>query len=199
MKLKNILLVTAFALIATTASPAATISATLASIYPTSTTQGTFTGGPLSSVYSGALTFTSNSVGEFLAFCVEPEQSISIGQTITYSVSSPNQVELAQVMAVYVASSRDALNSQGAQWAIWELLNDSTIDLSAGNVRLASGAVKNMTQSYLNTYSSYAPLENVLRLSSSNRQDMIAIIPEPTVTLLGSIGLFGLIRRRRIK
>jgi hypothetical protein len=178
---------------------ATTISATLNSINPTSTTQGTYTGDSYTAINSGALTFTSPTVGSFIAFCVEPEETINLGESVTYTLTTLTRTDLAQIMAVYYASPQDALNAQGAQWAMWELLQDHSVNLSKGDVKLPNGAVKDKANEYLDMYEDFAPASNAVWLSSSNRQDMIACIPEPqpAAMLLGAFGIITLLRRRK--
>jgi hypothetical protein len=176
----------------------ATITATLDSINPTTTTQGTYTGKPFTDIYSGALTFTVGSGDSFLAFCAEPASTISLGETVTYTLTPLTRTDLAQIMSVYYASPRDTLNAQGAQWAIWELLTDNKPDLEKGKVMLPEGAVRDKADEYLDAYEDAVPASNIVWLSSSDRQDMIACIPEPQPALLvGTFGIIALLRRRK--
>jgi hypothetical protein len=198
MKLTTLFAMACF-MFAVPITSATTISATLNSINPTSTTQGTYTGDSYTAINSGALTFTSPTVGSFIAFCVEPEETINLGESVTYTLTTLTRTDLAQIMAVYYASPQDALNAQGAQWAMWELLQDHSVNLSKGDVKLPNGAVKDKANEYLDMYEDFAPASNAVWLSSSNRQDMIACIPEPqpAAMLLGAFGIITLLRRRK--
>lgn len=196
MKLKTLLLVTTLAFSAL-APAASTLTATLTKMYPSITTQGTYTGNSYTSIHSGVLTFTSGD-SEFLAFCGEPTQTISLKETVTFNISALASTELAQVMAKFLSSSRDSLNAQGAQWAMWELIRDDKPNFSNGLVKLPNGLVRDIANEYLDTYTSFTPAENVVLLSSLNRQDMIACIPEPRAALLGGLGVIALLRRRRV-
>lgn len=176
---------------------AATLTATLDKLDPMTTSQGTFTGGQNVATYAGALEFSSPTIGSFTAFCSDPLQQIGLGETLTYNVSHTVPLSVAQVFSAYLDSTLTDLDAQAAQWAIWELLLDSNQNLSNGNVKVASGAVRDAAYRYLNTYTNYAPAEGIVMLTNPTRQDMVAVIPEPGAALLGSIGFIILLRRRR--
>jgi Tfp pilus assembly protein PilZ len=199
MKLRNTLLTAAF-FAAAPFMQAASITTTLNAINPNTPSQGTFVGGGFNSVYAGVLNFTSTAYLTFDAFCIEPNESISLGQTVTYNIealNSPERIQVARVMAVYLASDRSSLQAQGAQWAIWELLLDNKIDLSKNVVKLPAGRVREFANTYLTTFENYAPADNLVWLTSDNIQDMVAIVPEPSAALIGGIGILLMLRRRR--
>src|SRR5690606_3951737 len=67
---------------------------------------------------------------EFQAFCVDPLQSLSYGESVTYEVQDISDLAssliIARLIGGYLASERTDLDAAAVQWAIWEVVAEVT-------------------------------------------------------------------------
>jgi len=156
-----------------------------------------------------------------LAFCIDPHQIASTSnnsyQVSTdfegyFSPSSSDAADVAKLYSLYYSSTLDSdVHAAGFQLALWELVGDSTKNLTKGNVRAVSGTrsdVKSMAQSMLDglqrsnwgtdTYT-FTPY------TSDKRQDFLVAtlqgnqVPEPqSIALMAlALGLLTVAVRRQ--
>ncbi|MEO5914214.1 MAG: PEP-CTERM sorting domain-containing protein [Luteolibacter sp.] len=177
--------------------------ATLIGIDPGIAVTGTVDNGSFIQAYpSGVSKFT-----EFDAFCIEPTQGLSYGETLVYQVQNPlsltNTDTIARLVGGYLASSQTAEDAAAVQWAIWEVTTESlsSYSLSDGNVRITS-PLNQDTITLANQYLAQAPnytAANVTFLTNADRQDVVTwnAIPEPASAGLFTLSALFLFRRRR--
>lgn len=184
--------------------------AKLVSISPALTVNGTFNnGGTFQNYASGVNNFTSSDFGgfDFEAFCVEPNSFITVGQTLTYEVTSlsslTNAEKVSKLIGGFLGSSQSAADAAAVQWAIWEVTTDgvsSPASLSDGPIRVASGeSTQTLGNQYLANIDSYTGAE-IYYLTNSEYQNMVGykhgdVIPEPAS--LGLVALSGILLLRR--
>jgi hypothetical protein len=180
-----------------------TLTATLAGINPGAPVSGTFDNGSFVQDYpSGVLDFT-----DFDAFCVEPLETLSFGQTVVYQIQDPislsNSETISRLVGGYLASSQTGLDAAAVQWAIWEVTAESLSGYSLldGNVRITtpvSQDVADLANQYLANVSTYTPADLVY-LTSDTHQDIVSwnVVPEPASAGLAALSGFLLLRRRR--
>ena len=177
--------------------------ATLIGVNPGLPVTGTINNGSFIQAYpSGVLNFS-----EFDAFCIEPSQGISFGESLVYQIQNPLSLTtsntIARLVGGYLASSQSADDAAAVQWAIWEITTETlaSYSLADGNVRITSPQNLN-TLTLANQYLAQAPNftpANVTFLTNATRQDVVTwqAVPEPaSVGLLALSGLL-LFRRRR--
>ena len=180
---------------------AQTLKATYIGINPGLTAVGTLNGGSFVKLRSGEIDFDV-----FSGFCTDPNQGITQGETIIYTIQDPITLNgLGTVQRVldgyYNHSAQTALDAAGAQWAIWETITDgpSSPSFDVGLVQLGSDSINIELRAldYFANLGNYQPLE-VMNLVSSTRQDMITPVPEPAAASLiaATLGLLFLRRRR---
>lgn len=187
-----------------------TLTATLSGINPGAPVNGTFNNGSFVQDYpSGVLDFT-----DFDAFCVEPLEELSFGQTVVYQIQDPGSLSNSDTISRLVGGYLSTISSPGApldaglhaaavQWAIWEVTAESLSGYSLldGNVRITtpvSQDVAALANQYLANVSSYTPV-NLVYLTSNTHQDIVSwnAVPEPTSVGLAALSGFFLLRRRR--
>jgi len=148
---------------------------------------------------------------DFQAFCVEPSQSLSYGQTVTYDVQDPanlaNSLAIAKLVGGYLASGQSALDGAAVQWAIWEIVAElsPTKSLTEGNVVLTGtnpsnpngDAVALLGNQYLSNLDSYAPASLVYYANADSQDVVTWVIPEPATAGLAALSALMLFRRRR--
>lgn len=180
-----------------------TLTAHLEGMSPVASVNGTIDNGSFIQEYpSGVLNFT-----DFDAFCVEPTEPLSFGDTLVYQIQNPgslaNYDTISRLIGGYLASAQTGKDAAAVQWAIWEVTTEtlSSPSLLSGNVRIVTGInddVAILANQYLANLSSYTPAA-ITFLSNDVQQDVVTwqAIPEPTS--LGLVALSGLIafRRRR--
>ena len=189
----------AAAVVCAASASAQSLTATFTGVNPGVTSSGTITGSSFSNISAGVMDFS-----DFNAFCIEPQQFISNGETLVYQVQSSSTLASAgavgRILGGFLLSDQSANQAAAAQWAIWEVLVDpSPNSLTSGDVKMASGTVRSLATTYLNNLGSY-PYVDFQVLTNPTRQDMIVIpnaIPEPGTTVLMALSAIGLLRRRR--
>ena len=191
------------AVIAGARADAQNLSATLVGITPGLAVSGTVDNGSFIQDYpSGVMHFTT-----FDAFCVDPTQDLSYGETLVYQVQDVNLLvrshKVARLVGGFLASSQSDQDAAAVQWAIWEATTETSPNLSLldGKVRITtpvSLATAELANQYLANVQNFAPA-TLTYLTDSCRQDVVTwnVVPEP-----GSLGLtvlsgLVLLRRRR--
>jgi len=180
-----------------------TITATLVEVGSGFGVTGTIDNGSFIQEYpSGVSHFT-----DFDAFCIEPSQSISYGETLVYQVQDPaslaNYNKISRLVGGYLASSRSAADAAAVQWAIWETTNEtlSSPSLFDGNVRIStpvSQSTATLANQYLANINTYSPVP-ITYLSNPTRQDVVTwnVVPEPGTAGLAALSALMMLRRRR--
>jgi hypothetical protein len=183
------------------------LSATLIGIDPGIPVTGTVDNGSFIQAYpSGILKFT-----EFNAFCIEPTQGLSYGETLIYQIQNPLSLSasdtITRLVGGYLLSSQSAQEAAAVQWAIWEVTTESlsAYSLSDGNVRITSAEnldTITLANQYLAQAPGYTPAA-VTFLINPDRQDVVTLgptavqVPELSSTVLVALSGLLLFRRRR--
>lgn len=178
--------------------------ATLIEITPGLTVKGTVNNGSFIQDYpSGVLHFT-----DFDAFCVEPTQDLSYGETLVYQVQDPgllsNYDTISRLVGGYLSSSQSDQDAAAVHWAIWEVTTESLSSnrsLFDGNVRIITPVsldTATLANHYLANVNSFAPVA-LTYLTNTGRQDVVTwnVIPEPGSLGLAAVTAILLLRRRR--
>lgn len=141
-----------------------------------------------------------------MAFCVDPLQPVSSGQTLTYEIQDvstlQNSAIISRLIGGFLASSQDASQAAAVQWAIWEVLEESSssFTLSSGDVKISNSdnATRNLANYYLANEASFTGVQ-LTYLTNKKSQDMVTwkVIPEPTSAALCALSSLLLLRRRR--
>lgn len=195
------------ALCAFGAANAQTINTTFIQSNPSELVNGTFSGAGSESVkISGVLNFSNL---DFRAFCAEPLQTINPNQNVDYSIASlsllNNATSVAKVITAFNASSQTSVDAAGAQWAIWELVGEtsSTFDINSGAISIVSAdatdtLVRDRAADYLANFNNFSA-SSITFLTNSTIQDMVTwdAVPEPSSAMLALLGGLGLVARRR--
>lgn len=155
-------------------------------------------------------TGADGSVQDFLAFCLEPLETLTLPRdhTVGSALSAPILDRLGALMSNGFALVTGATSAAAFQLAAWEIANEGsgTLDLSKGAFRVtsATSAARNLAQSWLNGIASgtWAAAGPVTILSAAGTQDLvtdIAPVPVPAagVLLIGGLGALGAFGRRR--
>lgn len=158
---------------------------------------------------SGVMQFT-----DFEAFCIEPTQGLSYGESLIYQVQNPLSLgttdTIARLVGGYLASMSPsqseldkARNAAAVHWAIWEVTTESLkpYSLADGNVRITSSLNQDtidLANQYLADVSTFTPA-NVTFLTNGTRQDVVtwSVVPEPASAGLLALSGLLLFRRRR--
>lgn len=179
------------------------LSATLVEITPGLAVTGTLDNGSYTPTNpAGVLHFT-----QFDAFCVEPLQDLSYGQTLVYQIQDPvslgNSEIISRLVGGYLSSSRTNADAAAVQWAIWETTNETLLapSLLTGNVRIStpvSESTATLANQYLANINNFAPV-TLTYLTSSTHQDVVTwnAVPEPASAGLAALSALILLRRRR--
>ena len=155
-------------------------------------------------------TSTNGAVQDFLAFCLEPLETLtlpkdhSVGTTLGTSVLDRLGALMSNAFTLVTGSQSAA----AFQMAAWEIANESngSLDLANGGFRITSAAqgTQSLAQSWLDFIGSgqWSATGDVTILSASGTQDLltnIAPVPVPAagVLLLGGLAGLGALRRRR--
>lgn len=210
MKTKLLLCAVGFAvsLFITERAAAQTLTTTFVEINPNVPVNGSYDGINFYDLPSGVAVFT-----DFQAFCVEPLQHLTYGQTVVYDIQDPatlaNVNLIASLVGGFLSSSMSGQDAAAVQWAIWEIVQESsaTKSLSSGNIIIgpntgispASQAVAALADQYLANINNFTPVQ-VAYLTNENDQDVIAFlaVPEPATAGLAALSLLVILRRRRL-
>jgi hypothetical protein len=164
---------------------------------------------------------TGDLTGSLDAFCIDVNQGISQGETVTFEVQP---LEAAPTPGTAMGDGKADLirelwgrdfaligenNRRAAafQIAVWEIINETsgTLNLSNGyfGATASDSATITLANSWLSELDGTGPMANILvALTSDNRQDYVVQgAPAPTGFVLGAIGALPLAfvaaRRRR--
>ncbi|QUM86447.1 PEP-CTERM sorting domain-containing protein [Moritella sp. 28] len=192
---------------------ATTISATLNS-WENGWTEGVLYTAPSSYGYSsaGLFNFTNNTTqSDFLAFCLEVNEPIDIGDTADYTIYSatdPEPFGTGAEVAEYIgrlytnqyASVSDASTAAAFQIALWEIVHEDYntygFDLHTGDFQLVQAfpGGANIAAGYLNSLDSWTNNVVVDVYRNAGAQDLLQVYPEPPpipVNEPASLSLFG--------
>lgn len=155
-------------------------------------------------------TSTTGAVQDFLAFCLEPLETLTLPKdhTVGTTLGSPVLDRLGALMSNAFSLVTGSQSAAAFQMAAWEIANESngSLDLAKGGFRITSAArgTQSLAQSWLDLIGSgqWTSGGNVTILSASGTQDLltnIAPVPVPAagVMLLGGLAGLGALRRRR--
>lgn len=180
-----------------------TIPATLIDYSPVLAVNGTLDNGSFIQDYpSGVMRFT-----EFDAFCVEPLQAISYGESLIYQVQDITQLgnsdSIARLIGGYLASTQSAQEAAAVQWAIWEITTEtmSSPSLLNGNVRITTPvnqSTADLANTYLANVNNFSPVA-LTYLTNDVRQNVVTwdVVPEPGSLMLAAFSGLLLLRRKR--
>ena len=155
-------------------------------------------------------TSTNGAVQDFLAFCLEPLETLTLPKDHTVGTTLGSSVldRLGALMSNAFTLVTGSQSAAAFQMAAWEIANESngSLDLAQGGFRITSAGTgtQSLAQSWLNLIGSgqWTSGGNVTILSASGTQDLltnIAPVPVPAagVMLLGGLAGLGALRRRR--
>ena len=155
-------------------------------------------------------TSTNGAVQDFLAFCLEPLETLTLPKDHTVGTTLGTSVldRLGALMSNAFTLVTGSQSAAAFQMAAWEIANESngSLDLANGGFRITSAAqgTQSLAQSWLDLIGSgqWTSTGNVTILSASGTQDLltnIAPVPVPAagVMLLGGLAGLGALRRRR--
>ncbi|MEP2775905.1 MAG: PEP-CTERM sorting domain-containing protein [Luteolibacter sp.] len=181
-----------------------TIDTTFNNVAPSLIIKGRFVSGATYKSYnSGVMNFKDVT---FDAFCVDPWQTISSNQALTYQIQDistlKNAAIISRLVGGFLASTQSASEAAAVQWAIWEVLAEtsSSFTLSSGDVKIDSvnSATRDLANTYLANQASFTGVQ-LTYLTNSKSQDMVTwqVVPEPTSAALCALSSIFLLRRRR--
>ena len=155
-------------------------------------------------------TSTNGAVQDFLAFCLEPLETLTLPKDHTVGTTLGSSVldRLGALMSNAFTLVTGSQSAAAFQMAAWEIANESngSLDLANGGFRITAAAqgTQSLAQSWLDLIGSgqWTSTGNVTILSASGTQDLltnIAPVPVPAagVMLLGGLAGLGALRRRR--
>ncbi len=155
-------------------------------------------------------TSSNGAVQDFLAFCLEPLETLTLPKdhTVGSSLSTSVLDRLGALMSNAFSLVTGSQSAAAFQMAAWEIANESngSLNLSNGGFKLtkANSGTQSLAQGWLNAIASgqWTSGGNVTILSASGTQDLltnIAPVPVPAagVMLLGGLAGLGALRRRR--
>jgi hypothetical protein len=153
--------------------------------------------------------------GSIVYWCIELNQYFGFGGSYSdYTASIPNNALfslLGQLFTEAYGDARsDATHSAAFQLAIWEIVYDGDLDLSAGGFKATGGnaATIAMAQGWLNHLGDFSDNYNLVLLHSATHQDFVTFgtpfsnikrfdVPEPAPLALLSAALLAIVAIRR--
>lgn len=166
----------------------------------------------------GLFNFTNNTTSsDFLAFCIELNEPIGIGDTVNYTVYpaiNPQPFGTGPEVADYIgrlytnaySNVTDEATAAAFQFALWEIMhedyNANGFGLSTGDFQMVQPTPSGIltAESYLNSLGSWSNNVIVDVYRNNGAQDLLQVYPEPppinvnepfSLSLLG-FGLLGL-------
>ncbi len=163
----------------------------------------------------------SNPTGDFKSFCVELDQTLSLGNTFTYEIIATSegpkpglalgagpmgQTKADMLAKLWAAHFDQALlsnaNAAAFQVAVWEIVYDGNLDLFDGGFQarytnLGSAPVFVQTaQSWLDGLGNLTEMAALRVMSNGSRQDQLVMVPLPAAAWAG-LSLIGAVAMRR--
>lgn len=151
-------------------------------------------------------------MNELLAFCVEIEQNLTFATTyniVDTLFASAVESRLAKLFNTYLSGVSTSTAAAGFQIAIWEIVNDATLNLSIGDflVNTASTGVTAAAQGFLTGIDGKSEgTVELTFLTSATGQDLIiwddfgtSIVSAPASAILLMFGIGGLVMVKRKK
>lgn len=209
MKTKLLLLAVGFASFSLAEKVVAqtSISTTFVEINPNALVYGSLDGSFFQDYPSGLSVFA-----DFEAFCIEPSQGLEYGTTLVYDIQDPSELgpdslAIAKLVGGYLASARTADDAAAVQWAIWEVVAEtsSSQSLFEGSVIISpidstnpnGERIATLANAYLQNIDSFDPA-TLVYLTNPEYQDVVAwAIPEPATSGLLMLSSLMFFRRRR--
>lgn len=171
---------------------------------------GTTRSGVGAGVFRLTATDASGKVQDFLAFCLEPLEWLTLPRdhTVGSSLSAPILDRLGALVSNAFSLVTGASSAAAFQMAAWEIANESgsSLNLGSGAFKMtqANATSESLAQGWLNSITSGSWTSNgrVTILTGAGTQDLltnIAPVPVPAagVMLLGGLAGLGALRRRR--
>lgn len=171
---------------------------------------GTTRSGVGAGMFRLTATSSTGKVQDFLAFCLEPLEWLTLPKdhTVGSSLSAPILDRLGALMSNAFSLVNNSASAAAFQMAAWEIANESGASLNLGDgafhMTRATASTQNLAQGWLNNITSGYWTSNgrVTVLSAPGTQDLltnIAPVPVPAagVLLLGGLAGLGAVRRRR--
>jgi hypothetical protein len=144
----------------------------------------------------------------FTTFCIEVTQYISPGGSYAYDVVplvlAPNSAPmgagtaamLSELFGRYYAGVDTADEAAAFQVAIWEVVNDADLSVSAGSFRIGTAAAfVTSAQAMLSTLDGTGPSVSLTAISGPTIQDQVFMTPSPGA--MACIGFAGFFCKRR--
>jgi len=219
--MRQSLVVILCALAGASSAQAAIVNATFTGVAPGGTANIT----PNGNVGAGQYDFTYNYgdlnwlAPSYGAFCIEIQQAISVGQTVTFDVvpitDAPSAFGPAGMGAAradrlaelfgrhYVDSDTSNENAVAFGIAVWEIVNDDSLNLNAGAFTTVStnpAGAKALASIWLAEIDGTGPRASLLALRSDKAQDYVIVnndVPATGTLAIAPIGALAAARRRR--
>lgn len=171
---------------------------------------GTTRTGMAAGMFRLKATDSKGKITDFLAFCLEPLEWLTLPKT--HTVGSPLSASVLDRLGALMSNAFSQVTGSASaaafQMAAWEIANESSssLDLSNGAFKMTSAQVstQGLAQGWLNNIASGSWTSNgrVTILSAPGTQDLltnIAPVPVPAagIMLLGGLAGLGALRRRR--
>jgi hypothetical protein len=159
-------------------------------------------------------TLVGSPTGTFDAFCTEPREFVTPGDTYTYDFSDlsagatniggmgvAKATLIDELFGRYypvIGAPIDAEHASALQIAIWEIVreNSGTLDVYHGNVVFSNPQdpdALNLAQSYVQSLDGTGPhLTNLYALTAIGVQDVIVQIPEPVEAFATGLALIAI-------
>jgi hypothetical protein len=187
-------LLTAFMVVAASCGLASAATINVAGI--ANSTVGLITAGASNTVLSGTayfyVTTTELAASSFSAFA--PETTAGAKTSFEALLASPTPLRSATFTNGVLASTGNLTLNPGEKTYLF-LSSSEYFGIYQGNNVPSSGAVTMNPATILEDLVGTSTLQNVSGTNSGFQ--LVAVVPEPSVALLGALGIFGLVRRRR--
>lgn len=174
------------------------------------TLNGTARNGVGAGMFRLKATDSKGKVQDFLAFCLEPLEWLTLPKTHTVGSTLSASVldRLGALMSNAFSKVTGSASAAAFQMAAWEIANESSSNLSLGKgafkMTYANASTQSLAQGWLNNISSgaWTSTGKVTILSAPGTQDLltnIAPVPVPAagILMIGGLAGLGALRGRR--